>query len=119
MELDSNKTRLDGLDSYRGAGNFAQKAVSTVKNTADEMTEGTDGVTAGESGEGKLTKQIESITSKIPSGTFLSFAAASIGISAILRLFGNKNDAQFVGQWVPTILLLGLYNKVVKLEGSE
>ena len=32
----------------------------------------------------------------------------------------RKNDtANFIGQWVPTILILGLYNKLVKLEGSD
>jgi hypothetical protein len=34
-------------------------------------------------------------------------------------LFGQRNVANFVGQWVPTILIIGLYNKLVKLEGSE
>jgi len=32
---------------------------------------------------------------------------------------GRKNLANFVGQWVPTILIVGLYNKLVKVEGSE
>ena len=78
-----------------------------------------NGVAAGESGEGSVTKQIENVTSKIPSATFLSLALASIGLSALLQVSGRKNDAQFVGQWVPTILTLGLYNKLVKLQGSE
>ena len=66
-----------------------------------------------------MTKQIEAVTTRIPSATFLSAALASIGIAAILQTLGRKSDAQFVGQWVPTILILGLYNKLVKLEGSE
>jgi len=76
-------------------------------------------VKAGQSGEGAVTKQIEAVTTRIPSVTFLSAALASIGIAAILQTLGRKSDAQFVGQWVPTILILGLYNKLVKLEGSE
>jgi len=32
---------------------------------------------------------------------------------------GRDRDAQFVGQWAPTFLILGLYNKVVKLLGSD
>jgi len=80
----------------------------------------TDGaVKPRESGEGEVTKQIETVTAKIPSGTFLSAALGSIGISAILHAVGRKADANFVAQWVPTILILGLYNKLVKLEGSE
>jgi len=76
-------------------------------------------VRPGQSGEGEVTKQIETVTTKIASGTFLSAALGSIGISAILHAVGRKADANFVAQWVPTILILGLYNKLVKLEGSE
>lgn len=68
--------------------------------------------------EGQLTKQIESVTSNISSGTFLSFALASVGAAAFLQLIGRKTDAQFVGQWVPTILILGLYNKMAKRHDS-
>ena len=57
--------------------------------------------------------------SQVPSGTYLSLAVGSIGLSLALRLMGQKHAATFVGQWVPTILILGLYNKVVKVEGSE
>jgi hypothetical protein len=77
------------------------------------------GVAAGEHGEGMLTKEIEHYTSQVPSGTYLSLAIGSIGLSLALQLAGRKHAANFVGQWVPTILLLGLYNKLVKLEGSE
>lgn len=77
------------------------------------------GVASRESGEGTMTKSIEEITTQIPSGTFLTLAVGSIGLSLALQLSGRKHAANFVGQWVPTILLLGLYNKLVKLEGSE
>lgn len=77
------------------------------------------GVAAGQHGEGELTKQIEHYTSQVPSGVYLSLAVGSIGLSAILHMAGRKEDAQFVGHWVPTILLLGVYNKLVKLQGSE
>lgn len=69
--------------------------------------------------EGDMTKAIEYYTSQVPSGVYLSLAAGSIGISLTLRLLGQKHAANFVGHWVPTILILGLYNKLVKLEGSE
>ena len=69
--------------------------------------------------EGELTKAIEYYTSQVPSGVYLSLATASIGLSLGLRVFGQKHAANFVGHWVPTILILGLYNKLVKLEGSE
>jgi hypothetical protein len=82
------------------------------------MTAGRD-VVAGEHPEGALTKGIEHYTSQIPSGTYLSLAVASIGLSLALQMSGRKHAASFVGHWVPTILILGLYNKIVKLEGSE
>jgi hypothetical protein len=73
----------------------------------------------GAAGEGKTTKLIESQTARVPSGTYLSAAIAAMALSAGMMLLGQRNLANFVGQWVPTILILGLYNKLVKLEGSE
>jgi hypothetical protein len=69
--------------------------------------------------EGPITKTIEHYTSMVPSGVYLSLAVGSIGLAAALHLAGRKSDSQFVGHWVPTILLLGLYNKIVKLEGHD
>ena len=69
--------------------------------------------------EGEFTKAIEHYTSQVPSGAYLTLAVGSLGLSLTLRLLGQKHAATFVGQWVPTILLLGLYNKLVKIEGSE
>ena len=77
------------------------------------------GVAPHEHKEGEVTKQIEHFTSQVPSGTYLSLAIGSIGLSAALHLAGRKSDAQFVGHWVPTILMLGLYNKIVKVQGSD
>lgn len=42
---------------------------------------------------------------------FLTGAAASIALSLFLRVTGRQHDAQFVGQWAPTLLLLGLYTR--------
>jgi hypothetical protein len=73
----------------------------------------------GEHPEGTLTTAIEHYTSQAPSGLFLSMALGCAGVSALLHLAGRKQDAQFIGYWVPTILILGLYNKLVRLEGSD
>ena len=69
--------------------------------------------------EGSVAKAIESTTSQMPSDWFLWAAVASIIGSALLKNSGREDDAQFVGQWAPTILILGLYNKIVKTVGSE
>jgi hypothetical protein len=38
--------------------------------------------------------------------------------SLLLMIMRQKNLANFVGQWVPTIFIVGLYNKLVKQHGS-
>ncbi|HEX8201110.1 MAG TPA: hypothetical protein VF590_11525 [Isosphaeraceae bacterium] len=77
------------------------------------------GVAPRQHEEGATTKAIEHYTSMVPSGLYLSLALGCIGASALLHLSGRKQDALFVGHWVPTILIMGLYNKIVKVEGSD
>ena len=69
--------------------------------------------------EGRVARTIEEQTAKLPSDTFLWAAGASIAASATLQLMGNRHASVFVGQWAPTLLLLGLYNKLVKQLGSD
>jgi hypothetical protein len=80
---------------------------------------GTYSVAPRQHEEGELTKRIEHFTSLVPSGVYLTLAFASCGLAAGLYASGRKQDANFVGHWAPTILLLGLYNKIVKLHGSD
>ena len=69
--------------------------------------------------EGTVARTIEQQTAKLPSDTFLWAAVGSIGTSAILRLMGKKHASLFVGEWVAPFLLLGVYNKIVKTQGSD
>ncbi len=69
--------------------------------------------------EGPVAKRIEEQTSKLPSDLFLWAALGSMGTALTLKLMGKKHDALFVGQWAAPFLLLGLYNKLVKLEGHD
>lgn len=70
--------------------------------------------------EGKVTKAIEKQTAKIPSSLFLALAGGAVALSFSLAMSKEKKDwANFVGQWVPTILLLGVYDKIVKTHGSD
>jgi hypothetical protein len=69
--------------------------------------------------EGPLARAIEQQTAKLPSDTFLWAALGSIGASAVLRMIGKKNASLFVGDWVAPMLLFGVYNKIVKLQGSD
>lgn len=69
--------------------------------------------------EGALARTIEQQTAKLPSDTFLWAALGSIGVSLAFKIAGQSDKANFVGQWAPTLLILGLYNKMVKLQGSD
>ena len=70
--------------------------------------------------EGKIATAIERRTAKhLPSDAFLWAAGAAIAGSLILKLSKREHESLFVGQWVPTLLLLGVYNKLVKLWGSD
>ncbi len=69
--------------------------------------------------EGTLAQMIEEQAAKLPSDVFLWTAVGSMGVSLTLMLTGRRNAANFVGQWAPTLLILGLYNKLVKLQGHD
>jgi hypothetical protein len=69
--------------------------------------------------EGKVASAIEEQTAKIPSDVFLWAALGSMAISLGLQIAGVKKRSLFIGQWAAPFLLLGLYNKMVKLEGHD
>ena len=69
--------------------------------------------------EGTNAKMIEQQTAKLPSDAFLWMAVGSIITSATLQMSGHRHASLFVGQWAPTFLILGLYNKLVKQLGSD
>ena len=72
-----------------------------------------------EHAEGRVARAIEEQTAKLPSDTFLWLAGGAIVGSLTLKLMRRDKDALFVGQWAPTFLILGLYNKLVKVAGSD
>jgi hypothetical protein len=69
--------------------------------------------------EGATAKAIEEQTSKLPSDLFLYASLTAMGASLTLKCLGRKHTALFVGQWAAPFLLLGIYNKLVKLEGHD
>jgi len=69
--------------------------------------------------EGATTRKIEQVTSAIPSATWLVLGGGAIVGALVLKAMGRDATANFVGQWAPTLLMLGLYNKMVKLMGSD
>lgn len=93
--------------------NMTDAVNKTMEQTVDKVAN------RPERTEGGVAKAIEKHTSKVPSDWFLTAAVASIGLSLAMQLSGNKHKSLFIGEWVPTILLLGVYNKIVKVAGSD
>lgn len=85
-------------------------------NTEEFMDGGQNPVTHS---EGPIATAIESQTAKIPSDVFLWLAFGSIGASLILEISGNREKAHWVGQWVAPFMLFGIYNKLVKIGGTD
>jgi hypothetical protein len=69
--------------------------------------------------EGMIARMIEDQTAKLPSDTFLWAAVGSMGLALFLRLTDRKDESIFVGQWAAPLLLFGVYNKLVKVAGSD
>lgn len=69
--------------------------------------------------EGPVARTIEEQTAKLPSDIFLWAAMGSMAIALGFKIAGKNSKALFVGQWAAPFLLLGLYNKVVKVEGHD
>ncbi len=78
-----------------------------------------DTTEAAQHTEGPVARTIEQQTAKLPSDLFLWAAVGAIGVSAFLEFSGNEEKGRFVGQWVSPFLLFGLYNKLVKVAGSD
>jgi len=85
----------------------------------------------GQYREGPLARAMESQSTRMPSDIFLWAAGASILGSLALQTMqqrrGNLFDVPlrrgnlslFIGQWAPTFLILGLYNKIMKITASD
>lgn len=72
--------------------------------------------------EGRVARKIESATSQLPSDVWLWASVGSMALSLGLQLSGNRKTKQvsnFIGQWAPTLLIFGLYNKIVKVAGHD
>lgn len=82
----------------------------TAKNSATMEKQNSDGI---------VTRTIEQQTAKLPADIFLLGALGSIGVSLYFEITGNPEKSRFVGQWVSPFLLLGVYNKLVKVINTD
>jgi hypothetical protein len=104
------RVRQDGRDRlvFSFGRRLPEKGVSIMRT-----------VTPPEHREGAIARAIEQQTAKLPSDLFLWLAGVSILGSLTLKVMGRDKDALFVGQWPAPFMLLGVYNKLVKVLGSD
>ena len=76
-------------------------------------------VRRGEIREDQITSFLEKQSAQAPSSTWLGAAIGSMVASLALKAAGKDHAALFVGQWAAPFLLIGIYNKMVKLHGSD
>lgn len=69
--------------------------------------------------EADFTRMIEQQTAKIPSHVFLFLSIAAMVSSLGFELAGRQRPSRFVGMWAPSLLILGVYNKLVKTFGTS
>lgn len=120
---EANKKTINGIDDNVRSGLGSSQ--SGTGFGATEQSKGSGfGSTQTQSepqrhSEGVLARTIEEQTAKLPSDTFLWGAIAAMGVSAFFEFTGAKDKSRFVGQWVAPLLLFGVYNKLVKQQGSD
>ena len=93
-------------------------AASNLGSALDNLESAANNINPGLK-EGTVARKLEEQTAKIPSDVWLWAAFGSIGLSLAFKLAKKDNLALFVGQWPPTFLILGVYNKLVKQLGSD
>jgi len=69
--------------------------------------------------EGPVARAIEKQTTRIPSDVFLWAALGFLGVSAAMRAVNRRGGTSLLAELAPTFLLLGIYNKLVKMAGSD
>jgi hypothetical protein len=69
--------------------------------------------------EGKVAREIEEQTAKLPSDIFLWAGVGLLGASIVLKACKQDHLSLFIGQFAAPALLLGTYNKIVKVEGHD
>lgn len=64
--------------------------------------------------EGEPTRAAMEVQEMIPTAAYAVAAGASILASAILFLRRYRDWSLFVGQWAPTILIMGIFYKLLR-----
>lgn len=99
--------------------NLREKADGVRHTVSGRLDQLDKQATAKSRNEGRFTRRLEHLTAALPSSTWLALAAASLAGAIGLRIARKNHTAILVGQFAPTFLLVGVYNKLVKLSGSD
>jgi hypothetical protein len=90
--------------------NQTMNAVEEItKNPAETLSQG----------KAKVDRFAEKVSSIAPSNGFVIAALASIAVSAYFQLRGKRQLSLFIGEWAPSFLLFGIFNKLTKTLGSD
>lgn len=66
-----------------------------------------------------VSKALRHQSTKVPTSVYLLLAGGAVALSLGLAVTQRRKGwANFVGEWVPSILILGLYNKMFKTPAS-
>ena len=76
-------------------------------------------VLRAEHAEGSITRFIEHDTAKIPSNLFLVLALGAMSVSFALEVARKRRASRFIGMWPGPLLVMGVYNKLVKVLGPR
>lgn len=100
------------------ASSVYETSKSAIKKAYNQLQSSAESPYFGQ--EDVATRAVEHQTSRIPSLIFLGLALGAMGISASLAASKKrKGVANFFGLWVAPLMIMGLYNKIVKTHGSD
>jgi hypothetical protein len=57
-------------------------------------------------------------TWRVPPSLLVGLALGSMGLSAAFALAGKMKVANFIGQWVPSLLILATFERLIQAEGG-
>lgn len=69
--------------------------------------------------ESRFTRLVEQQAARLPSHLFLFASFFAMAVSLVAELAGHPRVSRLVGMWAPTLLIMGVYNKLVKTLGTR
>ena len=66
--------------------------------------------------ENRLAKTVEAY---LPSPAYLGAAAGAMAVALTLHLAGRRKWGNWVAQWIPACLIMGICNQLVKIEARD